>query len=516
MFKSQPVFRRLAHLVSQIDPNDSRQLARITLGYIAFHAVFWAMLAIVSYTAPHKDNVEELFWMQSFGWGYPKFGPISTWWVHAWAAVFGRSFWMTYISGQANVALMLLVVWRISLLCVSPARALIAVVLTSLIVYHNINGLQVSSNLLQLLPTALFIWAMLLAVRSPQWWRWALVGVTAAVCMLTKYSAGIWFAVMGLWLLQDARIRSRRVIVGILVAMLAGVIALIPHIEWMIRENAPTLQYMRKQVGGEVNHLARVVSFLASQFGKLSPLLIALLVLRVGFKDKADRSVTALPMTQNSEWRLISFAALGPVLLTSLLGTVFITLNANWATAFFVMFGLYALRWVPAIDSALTLRRVLVVGLSLNVLMAVGMALYYGVIADALGKVSRANYPATRLANTLDNIWDEQKLGPMKIVIGETWTAGTVSVASKYQPLVLPYGLYSQTKAVTAELVQRCGALVVLDLVEMRNRVSPEMQSFLSRANQQGSFELYWNRYKKIHPIKIDWAIIEPAQKGGC
>jgi len=298
--------------------------------------------------------------------------------------------------------------------------------------------------------------------------------------------------------------------------MLAGVIALIPHIEWMIHENAPTLQYMRKQVGGEVNHLARVVSFLASQFGKLSPLLIALLVLRVGFKDKAEHSVTALPMTQNSEWRLISFAALGPVLLTSLLGTVFITLNANWATAFFVMFGLYALRWVPAIDSALTLRRVLVVGLSLNVLMAVGMALYYGVIADALGKISRANYPATRLANTLDNIWDEQKLGPMKIVIGETWTAGTVSVVSKYQPLVLPYGLYSQTKAVTAELVQRCGALVVLDLEEMRNRVSPEMQSFLARANKQGSFELYWNRYKKINPIKIDWAIIEPAQKGGC
>ena len=148
--------------------------------------------------------------------------------------------------------------------------------------------------------------------------------------------------------------------------------------------------------------------------------------------------------------------------------------------------------------------------------MAVGMALYYGVVADALGKISRANYPATRLANTLDNIWDEQKLGPMKIVIGETWTAGTVSVVSKYQPLVLPYGLYSQTKAVTAELVQRCGALVVLDLEEMRNRVSPEMQSFLARANKQGSFELYWNLYKKINPIKIDWAIIEPAQKGGC
>jgi hypothetical protein len=221
-------------------------------------------------------------------------------------------------------------------------------------------------------------------------------------------------------------------------------------------------------------------------------------------------------MTQNSEWRFISFAALGPVILTTLLGTVFITLNANWATAFFVLFGLYVLRWVPAIDAKATAGRVLTVGLILNVLMGVGMALYYGVIADVLGKTGRANYPAQPLATAIDKIWDEQKLGPLKIVIGETWTAGTVSVLSKYQPLVLPYGLYSQAKVVTPELIKRCGALVVLDLVEMRNRISPDIQSFLDRATKQGSFEIYWNRYKQINPIKIDWAIIEPEQKGGC
>jgi len=516
MFKNLAICKRIDHALSRIDPNDSRQLARLTFAYIAFHAVFWALMAIISYTAPHKDSIEELFWMQSPAWGYPKFGPIGTWWVHAWAAVFGRSFWVTYVAGQVNVALMLLVVWRISLLCVSPARALMAVVFTSLIVYHNINGLQVSSNLLQLLPTALFVWALLLAMRQPQWWRWALVGVAGTVCLLTKYSAGIWFAVMGMWLLQDVRSRHRFAIVGIVVAIVAGGIALIPHIEWMLRENAPTLQYMQKQVGAEVNHFKRVLSFLASQAGKLSPLFIVLLMLRFGFKEKAQNPVASIPMAQNSEWRFISFAALGPVILTSLLGTVFITLNANWATAFFVMLGLYALRWVPALDAKITLTRVLTVGLTLNVLMGLGMALYYGVIADVLGKTARANYPAKPLASALDKIWDEQKLGPLKIVIGETWTAGTVSVVSKYQPLVLPYGLYSQTRAVTPELIKRCGALVVLDLVEMRNRISPDIQAFLDRATKQGSFEVYWNRHKKINPIKIDWAIIEPEQEGGC
>jgi hypothetical protein len=76
--------------------------------------------------------------------------------------------------------------------------------------------------------------------------------------------------------------------------------------------------------------------------------------------------------------------------------------------------------------------------------------------------------------------------------------------------------LYSQAKIVTPELIKRCGALVVLDRVELRNRISPDLQSFLDRAAKQGSFEVYWNRHKQINPIKIDWAIIEPEQKGGC
>jgi hypothetical protein len=59
-------------------------------------------------------------------------------------------------------------------------------------------------------------------------------------------------------------------------------------------------------------------------------------------------------------------------------------------------------------------------------------------------------------------------------------------------------------------------ALVVLDRVELRNRISPDIQAFLDRASKQGSFEVYWNRHKQINPIKIEWAIIEPEQKGGC
>lgn len=502
---------------SELDATNTRQLRNVTLAYIAFHAVFWFLIAVVSHTAPHKDSIEELFWLQHFDWGYPKFGPYSTWWVHLFVAIFGRAVWVTYLAGVVNVALMLLVVWRIALLITSPARALMTVVLTSLVIYHNVNGLQVSSNLMQLLPTALFLWAVLLAVQHQNWWRWVLLGIAGAVCMLTKYAAGIWFAVMGIWVLLDSRMHNRRALLGIGIAIVAGTIAMIPHVEWLIREDAPTLRYMQRQVGGQVNHLAEVVKFLGSQLGKLAPLLIALLIIQLQFKrDGAPRQPwKGIPNT-TSEERYVSFTAYGPMLLTCALGAIWIDLNANWATAYFVVIGLFALRYVPRVDTSLALRRVLGVGLTLNILIAVSVGLYYGFIVDLTGRVARANYPAKQQGALLDEVWDAKTRGPLKVVIGETWVAGVTSVMSKDQPLVVPYGLYHQGPAVTPALIKKCGALIVLDAAEEARPLNAGLKSFLAQATKNGSIHMYWNRFKEKNPIEIKWAIIEPESKGAC
>lgn len=503
--------------LKSLDPQNAQQLRNVTLAFIAFNAVLWFVIAILSHTAPHKDSIEELNWLQYFDWGYPKFGPIGTWWVHLFVAIFGRAVWVTYLAGVVNVALMLLVVWRIALLITTPARALMSVMLTSLVVYHNVNGLQVSSNLMQLFPTALFLWAVLLAVRHQDWWRWVLLGVIGAICLLTKYAAGIWFAVMGVWLLLDTRTHNRRAMFGVGIAIIAGAIAMIPHIEWLIRADAPPLKYMERQFGVEVNHFREVGKFLLSQLGKLSPLLIALIIINV--LNKKD-GFPALPLkgvtnTTNEE-RYVSFTAFGPMLVTCVIGAIWIDLNANWATAYFVVLGLFAIRYVPQFDTALALQRVVSIGLVLNILIACSVGLYYGVIIDMIGKVGRANYPAKLQGQLLDEVWDAKKRGPLKVVIGETWVAGVSSVMSKDQPLVVPYGIAKQAPAVTPELIQKCGALIVVDMAQAHRPETEGMKGYLARATETGSIHMFWNRYKKVRPIEIKWSIIEPESPGAC
>lgn len=503
--------------LKNLDANNANQLRKVTLAFIAFHALFWFLIAILSHTAPHKDSIEELNWLQYFDWGYPKFGPIGTWWVHLFVVIFGRAVWVTYLAGVVNVALMLLVVWRIALLITTPSRALMAVVLTSLVAYHNINGLQVSSNLMQLLPTALFLWAVLLAVRHQDWWRWVLLGVAGAICLLTKYAGGIWFAVMGTWLLFDKRAHNRRAIFGVGIAIVAGGIAMIPHIEWLIRADAPPIRYMQRQFGVEVNHFTEVGKFLLSQLGKLSPLLITLIIINLQFKRDG---LSALPLrggaNATNEERYVSFTAFGPMLITCALGAIWIDLNANWATAYFVVIGLFAIRYIPTFDTSLALQRVVGVGLAINIAFACSVGLYYGVLIDVIGKVGRANYPAKQQGALLDAVWDANKRGPLKVVIGETWVAGVTSVMSRDQPLVMPYGIAAQSPAITPDLIKKCGALIVLDTAQEHRPLTDGMKGFLERATEKGSIHMYWNRYKKVRPIEIQWAIIEPQSPGAC
>ena len=196
-----------------IDPANPRHMGRVTLAFLLLHLLLWTLLPGISHRAPPWDNIEQLVWTQSLQWGYYKHPPAPTWWMYAWTELLGRQVWVTFFAAQLSVVGMLWCVWRMALVITTPLRAFVAVVLTSLVAYHSLRGIMANHNTLQLLPVGLLLWAVLAAVRTPgarRWLQWALVGAAAALTLLSKYSALVWFAVIGVWLLQDARMRSGR------------------------------------------------------------------------------------------------------------------------------------------------------------------------------------------------------------------------------------------------------------------------------------------------------------------
>ena len=504
---------KIRQFCTRIDLRHPQHLAMLVLCFVGFHFLMWSLLATISQRAPHWDNMEELVWAQSFQWGYYKHPPFSTWWVHFWTFLFGRYFWVTYFAGMANVSLMLLIVWRIALLVSTPPRALIAVLFTSLIFYHGVNGIVADQNTLQLMPVALLLWMMLLGVREGKWWQWALAGVAAAMCVLTKYSAGIWFAVIGAWVLLEPRMRNWQAVVGVVLAIVVCVVLLIPHIHWLVTENYPTFQYANYQVSSESNHLTRLGRFLLSQLSRLAPLLIAAGVIKYALRRAPAVHEASVGQP---EGRVVTMMALGPMVLTSLMGLGLVNLHANWAAAFFVLFGVYALRWLPHVDTQTLVRAALVVCLSIDVLMAGGVALSSGVLVDIVKRTARSNFPAAQLAIETDKIWDARIGVPMKLAIADEWLGGVLSVKSKYQPLIFLDAEPGETPWVRPELVAECGAFVLVDRGEDAKPPRPKVQALLDRAEHKGLLTIPWNRFKPEPTLKVEWAIVEPLTKGAC
>ncbi|MBB4842040.1 4-amino-4-deoxy-L-arabinose transferase-like glycosyltransferase [Paucibacter oligotrophus] len=527
----------------RLDTRDAAQMQWLTLAFLAFHLILWTALATLSHRAPPWDNTEQLVWMQSLEWGYYKHPPFPTWWVHGWTELLGRKMWVTFFAAQLSVVLMQFFIWRIALMVTTPVRAFASVVLSSLLVYHGIHGIMANHNTLQLMPVGLLLWLTLGAVRAQggagqqqPWWRWALVGVAAALCLLSKYSALVWLAVIGLWLAQDRRMWHWRAWVGVALALAVCALLVSPHISWLLQEGSPGLGYAGKAMQGKndhdnLGHWARLANFWVVQLGRVLPLLLGLgalllLLKRALHKAQLQAQLQAQPAeldacpSTSPEWRFVLFMGLGPMLLTTLLGAFGIRLGSAWAATYFVMAGVLALLWLPSkpgLSGALLLRSVLWVGVVAELVLALGMAFGAGWLADMGGRGARSNFPAARLARQLDAVWLQHAKTPLRVVVGETWLAGNVSVRSRFQPLVYLDADPQKSPWIKPHMLDDCGALVLVDGRDLAQPLLPAVQALIDRAEARGFVKLHWTRIANRGPqLEVMWAYLPARNPAAC
>ena len=506
-----------------LNPDDPRHMAWLTLGFIALHLLLWTLLPALSHRAPPWDNIEQLVWSQSLQWGYYKHPPAPTWWMVFWTELLGRQVWVTFLAAQLSVAGMLLCVWRIALAVTTPLRAFVSVVLTALVAYHGLRGIMANHNTLQLLPVGLLLWALLGAVRAPpqgaaRWWLWAAAGAAGALCVLSKYSALVWFAVAGLWLLLEPRMRSLRAWGPVLLGAAVCLALLAPHVAWMAQSDFATLRYAQDSFensspdsAGLPGYWADLWFFTTAQLGRLAPALIALGVLRWRL-----RRTPAAPLPAPDGERLfVSLLGTGPLLLTLCLGLGGMHLASSWATTFFVLAGLLLLRWVPAVTPARLLGVTLAVGLTAQLLLAGGLALGRGVLVDQLGRNARSNFPAPAMAHALQAVWAQHAHTPLRVVAGETWLAGNLSIHLPSQPLVFIDAEPRHAPWIDTAALPRCDLLVVVDRSPDAPAPSAQTLQLLARASTHGQLSVPWTSKPQGPQLTVDWGIV-PATQPGC
>lgn len=489
---------------------------------LAVLVVVWTLLMAVSHGAPDLDGMEELVWAVTLEWGYTKHPPLPSWILYALAQLLGRPLWLPFFAGMCSSALALWFLWRLGREFTSAGKAAAGVLLVSVTLYFSIRGTIYNHDTAQLWSVAACTWLFYRALRHQQRSTWVWLGITAALCTLTKYSAVILFTAFFCFMLRHGSFRDARTVRGVGHALIAFGVVFAPHLLWLVMSDFAPFRYAggSLEAGGRLDALRDAFSFIGTQAARLSPMVVAWLIWRAW---ERRRPATRFEPEDNERWSsgltpwdisFLRWVGLTPVIATLLVSTLLGTrLVAAWGTTFFMLWGFYML-WVIRGEERETLRRIAIVVIAVQLAMALGYAVARGPLAWWNGRPARSTFPGAEISATLNQIWAEHLPGiPLRVVASDTWLGGNIALNSGVDVQVFINGRADESPWLDAEQAVECGLLVVYSRVTRRGgEPAPELVALYERARYSGVAEQRWSS-QRSPIIDLNWAILPPTAR---
>lgn len=491
------------------------QAALYLLGVICL----WTLLCAVSHKAPDLDGMEELVWASSLELGYLKHPPFPSWVMYGLTHIFGRTVWLSFLGGQLFSALALCFVWLLAREFVSPRKAFIVVLFTSTSIYFSLRGTIYNHNTAQLWSLAAATWLFYRALRFQRTWTWVLLGAVSAVATMTKYSAFIQFAAFFAFMLRQGRWKEMHAIKGMIWATTAFLVVLAPHLYWLVMNSFGPLRYADGSLDtlGHMDAIRAILHFCLDQLARLSPLLLIWSAWRYWCHTRPSAAQRTSDNTMPSYAAALSawdrsfllwvglFPVISTVLLSMLLGT---RLEASWGTTFFTLFGFYALWWMRG-DEQVNLKRIAILVIGLQIVMALAYAAARGPLAWYSGRDTRSMFPGPAIAEQMNGIWDKHVPGvPLRLVASDTWLGGNIAVNSDAEVDVFINGRLDESPWLDPDTVLDCGVLVVYSR-KTKGEPHANLQRLFEQASWHGVTALPWSS-EHSPVIDLNWAIVPP------
>jgi len=428
---------------------------------LAAHVVVWTGFCLL-YLAPsdlQNDMTEAFSWAQEMPLGTYKHPPFYAWVVRGWFSLFPTADWAFYLLSSVNAAIGLAAVWAIAGRYLSGPARLAAVLLLEALPFFTIESFNFNANsvLLSLWPVVVLLF--LLSFERRDLLGAVALGLAAAAAVLSKYYSGIILACcLAAALAHPDR---RRYFAGaapyLALAVLAA--AMLPHVLWHMHAAIGPLQYMAsKGHSGTPKILAMAGLFVLGCIAWHVPLAAVLAWLQRRGRGAAPESRPAVPSTGDS--RMLVVFALGPFLLTVLIGVVFhVKVAIQFAVPIFGLSPLAAIVWLrPAIDRAALRRLAMLAGGGAVLLLAVAPVAGAWTLRH---DIEHAAEPRRLVAERVTALWHQQVGGPLAIVAGTESYALAATFYSPDHPT--DFTAFAQVYApwIDAERLRRGGLAVI-------------------------------------------------------
>jgi 4-amino-4-deoxy-L-arabinose transferase-like glycosyltransferase len=404
--------------------------------------------------------------------------------------------------------------------------AIVAVLITSLIGYHNFRAIVFNHNTVSLPFTAATLYYFYCAIRQPErLLMWLLLGIAGGLAMLTKYSALLILASVFVYIIWQRLWANPLVIRGLLLSILVFTLVFSPHIIWLVEHDWLPFTYLDKQLTTSGGRLKLLGNFFANQGIRWWYTLLAVGLLIKISPRQLDVLADDVSPSYDADRRFLFIMLFTPLLL-AMLPLLFNgnSLNSNWVSAFFLPSGILLVHILfRSYDEEQLLKNTsrLVWLIQLLVLLVFfGGAVIYPAMT---GRSARTNYPSQELANTVSAIWRNYQQQPLSIVIAENWIGGNVLLHVRPEPTLLIDNDTVISPWVTRDDVASCGALMLAPTSDKPQQagvfnaedwlislVSPVYADLIKQAGPSGKFSLDWGTPPHGKVESYVWAILLP------
>jgi 4-amino-4-deoxy-L-arabinose transferase-like glycosyltransferase len=482
--------------------------------FFAVYLISWTLCAEFLPSASELDSTEQVVWSQSWQWGYYKHPPLPSLLLYVLNGLFGGpSKGLNAFAAQGCNVLALFYVWLLAKQIVSRQLAIVAVLITSLIAYHNFRAFPFNHNTVSLPFTAAACYYFYRAVQIPErWLNWLLLGLVCGLAMLTKYSILLIIASFFGVILWGRLFKSPRVILGLLLSIAVFLLMISPHVYWLAENNWRPFHYLQDKLTVSGNIASILFGFMMTQLIRLSfavPTLLGIWIfIKTGRINKVewdiDRSSDQASFDRHFLWIILFTPLILALLQLFLLGS---ELNSNWISAFFLPSGiLLTVIFFKDWDSTQLLKKVfLLTWITQAVLLIFFFALAV-IYPYQVGSASRLTFPGQALADNVNEIWRSHQSAPLTIIISDYWSGGNVSLYTRPEPFVRIDNSIEKSPWVTDQDVQACGAFVLVNQAE----ITETFKLLLTQSVVKGEFVLPWGYAPKGKDLHYLWAIKAP------
>ena len=432
---------------------------------IAVHFFLWTLFPSILFGAAPLDVVEGYLWGQEWQLGYHKHPPLAPWLLEAFREFLGGD-WSSYLLGQLCVIIAYGALWVLAKPMVGAPAAALSILALELVFYFTAPTLEFNPNVLQIPLWALAILHFHRALTKGRWSDHLFLAIWMALLVYTKYSAIILALAFAVVVLATPTGRRALVSPKLYLATLLSALLAAPHLYWIVDSAYLPFTYALDQKAATdiATRLYYPANFLAAQ---IACHLVLFLVAGLIFLGNRLAPANACPRIEVQEasrfdHSFVFIMALAPlvisVLLCFLMGIEFLTM---WGTPMFTLSGLALILLVGRPFRLRFASRLATLYLAFIVLLPVGLSIGMAVLPAMKDRATRTMWPGEYHASLVAGQFERETGQPLRILAGDIWVAGLVSLYDERRPSVLIEGDFRRSPWIDRDRLAETGLAIV-------------------------------------------------------